>query len=400
MRKTLLVVCALIMALSVSAQGFRMLSGRAKPLSAKTFKMGEYKVVTPECTNNVRDMSKVRANAKVVAASVASQADLYGNYVEEDAYSDGDLPDYCPASLNEYDYNGTKYVQLIGFSDYIDALGTYDVATKKLTFEPQICCQDEEYGNLALYGITAISGNNVSVDVLTFTVGDDGVLKSDQIGIALVITEGQYANYLYARFLGTISLLPPNAVQAGTIQNPKDATAGPEAYKFSVRVEDNVTSVRVKGFCISGALDINVKEDGTVSIPTKQEILYLGLENQSEILEYGEYACFTGVTDGAIDYEKASVPGTISGNVITITEPFSVCSLTPAGGSPMSMGIFPAGTTITLDNGNYASGIKDITASREEAIKNAKAYNIMGQRVDANNAKGLIIVNGKKYLKK
>lgn len=400
MKKLLLIFCASIMALSVSAQGFKMLPGKAKQLSAKTFKIGEYKIVNPEIPATLHDMAKIRANAKAVAkASVSSQSDLYGNYVEEDLYSDGSA-DYGTAILQEEQYNGATYVNMICLEELVDVIGTYNAETKKLTFDIQVCYEDETYGYILLYGITSISGSDIYVGNLTFTVGDDGVLKSDQMGIALVIYQGQYAGYMYNGYAGTLSLLRPNAVQTGTVQDAEDATAAPQAYNIPVRVEDNVTSVTVKGFCFYGALDINVNGDGTVTIPTKQNISYLYFEDEADTEKYGEYACFTGYSNGVIDYDKTSVPGTISGNVITITEPFNVCSLTPSGGVPISMGMFQAGTTITLDEGNYTSGIKDITISREEQLKNAKAYNIMGQRVDADNTKGLIIVNGKKYLKK
>ncbi|MDY4731211.1 MAG: hypothetical protein SO294_02005, partial [Prevotella sp.] len=67
--------------------------------------------------------------------------------------------------------------------------------------------------------------------------------------------------------------------------------------------------------------------------------------------------------------------------------------------SGYSMGWF-GGVTISLDKDfQITAGIENVNNTVESKIKNAKTFNIMGQRVNS-NAKGLIIRDGKKFLKK
>ena len=103
------------------------------------------------------------------------------------------------------------------------------------------------------------------------------------------------------------------------------------------------------------------------------------------------------------------------GNGVIKFEVFEGCTYQAfATGSKMTIGGFAFDTTgdatITTDNGNTlldkgqvpgnggGTGIAGVEV-KEEVDANAPVYNIAGQRV-SKDAKGLVIVNGKKYLRK
>lgn len=95
------------------------------------------------------------------------------------------------------------------------------------------------------------------------------------------------------------------------------------------------------------------------------------------------------------------IKGTISGNTITFDNIFINCSDLTEDGYGLFDGYYRLGSTITLNEGNYtATGIEEIGVTREEKIKNTKTYNLMGQQVNRATAKGLLIRDGKKYIKK
>ena len=61
--------------------------------------------------------------------------------------------------------------------------------------------------------------------------------------------------------------------------------------------------------------------------------------------------------------------------------------------------------TITLNEGNYllggnGTGIDNVSTTLAERVKNSKTYNLMGQQVNRMESKGLLIRDGKKYIKK
>ncbi len=64
-----------------------------------------------------------------------------------------------------------------------------------------------------------------------------------------------------------------------------------------------------------------------------------------------------------------------------------------------SRGWFQDAAVVMFD-GHFITGIKDVNVALEEKGKNSKTYNMMGQQVNAATAKGLLIRNGKKFIKK
>ena len=121
--------------------------------------------------------------------------------------------------------------------------------------------------------------------------------------------------------------------------------------------------------------------------------------------------------DGAIYVDPEYVGESVKsdGNGVIKFEVFEGCTYQAfATGSKMTIGGFAFDTTgdatITTDNGNTlldkgqvpgnggGTGIAGVEV-KEEVDANAPVYNIAGQRV-SKDAKGLVIVNGKKYLRK
>lgn len=393
MRKTLLVVCALIMALSVSAQGVLSVKGLNRKVAEPMKTVRNLNVKSSDLVKLI-SVNELKALSLKAKAKAPAQSELVGAYVEEQV--ENGFKSYPTAGI--VDYQGQ--VGMIFGEGLVSAVGTYNAATGKITVEPQVCYEDQTEGICVIFAFK--NGANNYEEAMTFTVGDDGSITLDQDGYDVVIMNeaSEYFGYYIYEATGTV-LRPTNAVLSET-EDVYDRSTGSYTKtpnQYDVLVEDNTTFVNVYGFGECGCLKIDVKGDGTVSAATGQNLRLTGFTGTDKI-NYGDYLLLAGYANNGVDYNATSISGTISSNVITLTDGYSICTKLSPSNDYRYWGLYTPGTTITLDEGNYASGIKDITASREEAIKNAKAYNIMGQRVDANNAKGLIIVNGKKYLKK
>lgn len=396
MKKLLLFACTALFAISASAQAtVNMESASVEKLQ---YKLAE----------NMKAMSAANVealnNANVAAAPATDK--VTGNYIEDNIY---DIHECSAATITAMDGNKFKIAFATG---YAEIEGTYDPATGVITCGTQEC---GSYTNTStgvtfyftIKGISSLDLANGKLNVtddLSFTVADDGSISLNQEGYILIIsdcTNTDYTGMTWVWYTGT-RFMPVNAVQEG-----RASTSGSwEAYSTPVAVEDYEYSVNVYNFCGSGCLSIDINDNGTVSVATGQHISALNLSDDSEYDTYGYYINFVGVKlDGGYisrDYDKTTVTGTIKDNVITLGEYFALASLSDPDGAAYARGWYAPNATITLNEGNYlaTSGIEEIGMTREDRIKNTKTYNIMGQQVDRSTAKGLLIRDGKKYIKK
>ena len=151
-----------------------------------------------------------------------------------------------------------------------------------------------------------------------------------------------------------------------------------------------------------GYVGMEVNDDCTVSMPVGQPLYPVSPSIDKDV--YGEFFIIYGTKsdDGkswGLDLEATDIKGKIEGNTLYFEQLFPVFTLFDEESSGYSMGWF-GGVTISLDKDfQMAAGIEDVNNTVESKIKNAKTFNIMGQRVNS-NAKGLIIRDGKKFLKK
>lgn len=396
MKKLLLFACTALFAISASAQAtVNMESASVEKLQ---YKLAE----------NMKAMSAANVealnNANVAAAPATDK--VAGNYIEDNIY---DIHECSAAKITAMDGNKFKIAFATG---YAEIEGTYDPTTGVITCGTQEC---GSYTNTStgvtfyftIKGISSLDLANGKLNVtddLSFTVADDGSISLNQEGYILIIsncTNTDYTGMTWVWYTGT-RFMPVNAVQEGRASTSDSW----KAYSTPVAVEDYEYSVNVYNFCNTGCLSIDINDDGTVSVATGQKLAELNLSDDSGYDTYGYYINFVGVKlDGGYiirDYDKTTVTGTIKDNVITLGEYFALASLSDPDGSAYLRGWYAPNATITLNEGNYlaTSGIEEIGMTREDRIKNTKTYNIMGQQVDRSTAKGLLIRDGKKYIKK
>ncbi len=394
MRKYLLFVFAAIGAISVNAQ-------KIASIKTASVEQLQQKVVNRMTANQSAVMANVNKAAKAPALN-----NVVGNYIEDNNLNFHE----CSAATITLD---EKDSVVITFDDgYATVKGWYDPATGIINCRAQLCgsytnTQTKTSYYFAIYGISELNleeGKLNLTEDLSFTVNDDKSITLDQLGYILIIVDSDDKDAIDKtwNWHTETMLMPVNAIQAGYTNGRSTGNQWAE-YSIPVAVEDFDFSVNVYGFCNYGCLAIDINEDGTVSIPTGQPMLELGLEEDQAAI-YGEYLSFYGVdltADGGIqtNTDKPAVVGTIEGNTITISEYFRLCSLFDSEGSGYAENWYADNTTITLNDGSYIAGIQNVNGTREEMVKNTKTYNLMGQQVER-ATKGIVVRNGKKYLNK
>lgn len=401
MKKLLLFVCVAFTAMTASAQK-------------------EAFSTTKLASNNQKMTSMVATTANVnnaVAAAPALDA-LAGNYTE--VVLDGELLTGTPATVS---IDGENVVMSFADGYVTDVKGTYDAATGVVNIGAQPCGSYTdsrgtfEFTVMGIEELDLDAGKLYTTDDLSFTVSDDGNMDCNQPGYFIKITKftaaagSDYEDGFYDGKTWTWYEAPRfiqvNAVQAGYTNGRNTGNTWAE-FRYPVAVEDYEYSVNVYGYANLACLSIDINEDGTVSIPMGQPMVDLGLTDQADIDTYGAYLCVYGVDLTDDNYmhsntDKEVTTGTIAGNTITITEYTRINSKFDEGGSGYAQNWYADGMTITLNEGNYkifgTTGIEEVTTTLEERAKNSKTYNLMGQRVNQVTAKGLLIRDGKKYIK-
>ena len=304
----------------------------------------------------------------------------------------------CNVKLQLNFIEGTQ----IGDFYWATAYGYYDEEAATITVPVQYMVDPtESYGKLVLFGI---EGEDYSGEDIVFNVEDNGAMfLSSHEAIYIVIGEGDYQGY-YVAYSNETSLIPMNATMQCIEYSSRTSKKWAQV-EYGVAVDDQETSISVFGFCGWGAASIDVNEDGSVSIATGQPQYDFRLDDE-EFAIYGYASLYAAAIDDQgyvqMDFDREAIVGELEGNTIYITDPaaesvFWLCSKTDSQGAYYMLGAFQQ-CTITLNNGGFIAGVDGPTL--EERIKNTKTYNIMGQQVNRDTYKGVMIRDGKKYFKK
>lgn len=404
MKKLLLFVCAAVTAISANAQ---------TTVIGKSFTVEQLRENTVNkvlATTNTNET----INKKNVIAAAPELNKLSGNYIEA---SYNEIYDCSEATVTTAGEN-------VAFSisgGSASFTGTYDATSGLITVKEQNAgTYTDTRGTFTFEFVglqeNATTGNINIVNQATFTASDEGEISCNQIGYAIAITNfvpAEGSDYTKEDLVGkwwTLSwetrFMPINGVQSCT------ANLFNEGYKkhtFPISIEDYEYSVNVYGFCGLGCISLDIDDNLNVSISAGQPIYNnTNVKTEEDIATYGPYyyivAC--NIENGYLipDYDKV-VPGKLSGNTITLSEYFLLRSKNDAEDKGYSLGaVADKASTITLNTGNFlaagTTGIEEIGITREEKIKNTKTYNLMGQQVNRATAKGLLIRDGKKYIKK
>jgi len=413
MKKFLLSLAVAFVAVAASAQEVSV-QPTGKALSRPVAKMQKLNVST-EALASVKDFSLVKNNLR----KVEKQSDLYGDYIE-DQY--GECHECGVAALEGYEYTdeetGQKeeLVLLTLDGGVCEVLGYYYADGDSVVVPAQYAYKTQEgddyYESIgdAYFVFYAYNEGDKYFSDAVFDIEDDGSLSLRQdLYLLLIDSEGEYGGYSVDGWHRGVYLYKTNALQNyNKTSNNQWGTVEADAY-----VEDYGDMASVYNFCNLGYADFTINDDLTVSIETLQPMYYLGFTDETTIATYGNFMNLCGVTiEDRYLYPDpkgesvAELSGTLSGNTIKIGGStsedytyFVICSNADANGAFYSAGYY-CGYSITLNEGVFANGIEEVTGTREDKIRNTKTYNLMGQRVNRDTAKGLLIRGGKKYIKK
>lgn len=424
MKKVLLFACAAIVSLSASAQVFNK---NVKPIS----KM----VKAPQISKMLEadELSEFTSSSNCPAAKIIRKADatdgIYGLYL----------------MVNEIDNEGTLGCDSIEIKQVNKTIGEtacdvefkipqgqtfyghYDPATKTVTCPAQSVGTVDYNGtdySLRIYPIVEQDGKYYYdfEEPFSFTLEDDGTWSFNQEALYIDMNENQ--EMIWTAYYPT-ALKPVNGVAAyyrlnskGTDYDEILSACNIQDYGFQVSVSGYPALEGTNSMSLAAVVNIDVNDDGTVALPAGQNIwpTSLLLRNQGDeiVKAAGPYYLTWGSKEfydeesGKNKYqfdddlENGKAGGTVADNMIKLnpyplaTKPFT----NPTTGKTNQYGFFTSGSIIQLVNGTFGGGVNDINSvSREEMAKNAKCYNILGQRVKA-NTKGLVIRDGKKFYNK
>ena len=416
MKKFLLMAMAALVAMSASAQRFKNLKLE-----------GMRHISTEKVFNNANEAAKMTSEPAKRMQKAPSPEELGGTkymqvsfedmtlcskavitpekYTISEEYEDpetGEKQTYtfeCNVKLQMNFYDGTKWGDIF----LVNAYGYYDQEAATITVPSQYMEDPTaEFGPLLLF---TVNEQYVSYDDIIFNVEDNGAIflnSSESFYVGYVEGEGE-SSKLYALDRSTqTSIMPINATMQGYESSYRTSNSWTQM-QFDIAVDDQETSIGIYGFCGYGAVSIDVNEDGSVSIATGQPLYDLGLDDEEfAILGYGQLKA-ASIDEKSIyaDDERPYIVGEIEGNTITITDPeaesYFLIATNPSEEGRYWIGVFAA-MTITLNNGGFIAGVDGPTL--EERIKNTKTYNLMGQQVNRDTYKGVMIRDGKKYFKK
>lgn len=401
MKKFLLLSCAALATVTANAQDYKMANidfGKTQSMAMKAITPSPKKSnmeITPALKSAVKDMSAIKNKM----AKAPAMSNLDGDYIEH-YLGVGYSQDYTftqAGAVATAEQDGKKLVQLTMANGYATVVGEYDEATGAINCGAQYCYEDTKngWGRFAIYGIDS---EDQIVEDLSFTVDDNGTISCDQAGFYIAMPE--YEDGKYAWTFGKEWVISPvNGVHSFAVdQNEgwKDITDVP------VAVDDAGFFVDVYNFLSMGYVGMDVNDDCTVSMPVGQPLYPVSPSIDKDV--YGEFFIIYGTKsdDGeswGVDFDAQDIKGKIEGNTLYFEQLFPVFTLFDEQSSGYSMGWF-GGVTISLDKDfQITAGIENVNNTVESKIKNTKTFNIMGQRVNS-DAKGLIIRDGKKFLKK
>lgn len=181
----------------------------------------------------------------------------------------------------------------------------------------------------------------------------------------------------------------------------------------NVSVEDYGVAVNVYNFIRQASVEIMINDDGTCQMAMLQP--FDSYDYSDDDFAYGYIHLIAPDAEGYADESVEYLYGHIENDVLvfyTTTEDgkqfddtglFLLATSFDKEGQAYGIGWF-YGMEIDLptsgSSDDKTTGIVNANESRIQKVKNTKAYNLMGQEVDYRNSKGVIVLNGKKYIAK
>lgn len=409
MKKFLLMGCAALATLTVSAQKLAQPSVDVQGINLKSVVVKSAAERKPQISN-LKGIAPVAKTFTPVKGNVAkaAPASLSGVFIEDyiaDDFHKTDSVVIAPA--NAQDEEGNTYnTQLLFYCGSAftpsTVYGQYDASTSTLTVPcGQVAQTNETYGEITIY---AFSGNNY-VENMTFDVSDNGILYLNEDGYQTIFTYNG-SNYYYKN-AESAQLVP----QTGEITFQSRATGSWAEYTSAVAVVDNeytldvynafdLGSLNLYGTCIS----IDVNDDGSYSLPVAQNIYALSdLSSSADTDTYGEYLYLHGAT--TTYKEDGTVTASLDESVTSYT------GQTTSDGSILFDVYLPTISKLDADGAAYGwwnygmlitpsdpTGINNVAADQVKA-HDSKTYNLAGQVV-GKAYKGIVIKNGKKFIQK
>lgn len=390
MKKFLLFAFAALMAVSVNAQLVK------KAPRATDVKM----TFAPQTINPVQGKMAFKAQAP-------EKEGIFGTYfnvaVEEDdvlVSTAITIEDSTYVDEEGNSYEGLK-ISNLGITG-LCVFAMYDAEAGVITIPAQTAYTSSTYGTMTIVGLVNEDDENFS-ETISFTVEDDGVMYLDQSAWYLIIDEGDYAGYWYTRGVGD-ELHAANGVEQGYQTVLTGGWDGET--KFPIYIQDENAYITIYGFFGQRVLQINVNEDGTLGIPTGQNMYTRQVSGDDDV--YGPYLyivnCYTTEEDSYIhtNWDDTEVPGAFATSTedgraaLYFPDYFGIRSNGDADGLAYSAGYFVE-TAFILNEGNFLAGINNAIVEKNSTSK--QTYNLMGQPV-SKSYKGIVIENGKKVVRK
>lgn len=427
MKKFLLSLSLVAMAMTASAQK-PLLDSKALTMPVSRVHTTNMKAVLPAGLT-AKDIKPSKMSFKSPAAAPA-QSDIYGKYID-DSYSD--FHECFESTISDSIWtdseSGQSYELLklnLGNGYINDVIGEYDAESGTIIIPAgQDCYEYSGYGKMCVLGWNyAEEEGYIDFDVdeetktynpIEFTVNDDGSIALTSCdGLCVYMYEYTDADGnvggIWTLFYGD-NLFKPNASQK--YRRYMKSLYGDTSWTSVTNgayVENYGSSISVYNFLGLGYLEFTANEDGTYNAEVGQPIytLYSNSFSDEDYATYGHYFTVHAgqvKSDGYIYYHADEDVDVITGIAdsdslyITTGDGYgylSLCSNADADGAVYALGL-ACDYVLYFDGGT--AGINEISAA-DTKKKDARAYNVMGQQVNYATAKGLVIRDGKKYLKK
>ena len=403
MRKLLLLLFAVGCSVAVSAQ---FISHEA----ARVQKAQLTNVQPQKLSDNVK-VQKWQNTLTKQKVKKEGEASVCGQYIYNEIRDDisvSSTDEIKPADL--VDADGTVYNVALRIPGYVfdDFYGSYDEATGIITVPSwQIIYSKETNGSYDC-AISGFAGEDYT-DEFHFVKQEDGSLELQEDGLTVVIVEEGHQYYGYYIFMSEATrYLKSNAKQISFMNDGNGWPQGDDPnYVDIAYVEDWDTSFNVYNFCGYGCVAFNVNEDLTVSVAPQQIVSDYDYTAYGEKLGYPyDFGFYMAV---AVDVneegylvanEERPIEGKIEDGYIVSLDGYLAIMTHYIQNVGCFRDAYHYGWMLGLDEGQFTAGVREVTSSRAERIKNTRTYNLMGQQVDNRTAKGLLIRNGKKFIVK
>lgn len=353
-----------------------------------------------------------KQSVRKVGVSAEGLAGSWVNEYTEDMTEDLDktYQNATPTEVTVEEEDGVTYVT---FADALDSyatelVGVYDAEAGTVTFPAQYCYEHATYGKFAFYGV-AEDGETLETEyVMEVSTDDNGnIVLSSESAWVILMTEGDYEGYSWV-YSANLVMYKANYTFSGSENHVTDgAWTGwndTENVVYIEEIEDELFVHGIFGSTISMTFN---ESTGYYDIANGQDITY-GWTG-SEYIPFYLYNCdtSTGYVSPAINDDLTpadyNLPAYISsGGYLVFGETdgetvswdnFAVALMTSTDGYGYWRNLWAGLVCEPMDD---PAGIESVNTN---SVKNNATYNIAGQQV-ANNFKGIVVKNGKKFLNK